>query len=43
MMIMTMKSFGIQVDSPGAEGKRRKGGGREIRDLHKDTKDIAQY
>ena len=37
MMIMIMKTSGSQVDSPVAEGKRKEGGGRKIRDLHKDT------
>jgi len=37
MMIMIMKTFGSQVDSPVAEGKRKEGGGRKIRDLHRDT------
>jgi len=37
MMIMTTKTSGSQVDSPVAEGKRKEGGGRKIRDLHKDT------
>jgi len=37
IMIMIMKTFGSQVDSPVAEGKRKEGGGRKIRDLHKDT------
>jgi len=37
MMIMIMKKLGSQVDSPVAEGNRRKRGGREMRDLHKDT------
>ena len=36
MMIMIMKTPRSQVDSPVAEGNRRKGGGREMRDLHKD-------
>jgi len=36
-MIMIMKTPGSQVDSPVTEGKRREGGGREMRDLHKDT------
>ena len=36
-MIMIMKTFGSQVDSPVAEGKRKGGGGRKIRDqLRKD-------
>ena len=37
MMIMIMKTSGPQVDSPVAEGKRKEGGGRKIRDLHRDT------
>ena len=37
MMIMIMKTSGSQVDSPVAEGKRKEGGGRKIRDLHRDT------
>jgi len=37
IMIMIMKTPGSQVDSPVAEGNRREGGGRKIRDLHKDT------
>jgi hypothetical protein len=37
MMIIIMKTPGSQVDSPVTEGKRREGGGREVRDLHKDT------
>jgi len=38
MMIMIMKTPGSQVDSPVAEEKNRKeGGGRKMRDLHKDT------
>jgi hypothetical protein len=37
MMIMIMKTSGSQVDSPVAEKKRKEGGGREIRDLHRDT------
>ena len=32
-----MKTPGPQVDSPVAEGNRKKGGGTEMRDLHKDT------
>jgi len=32
-----MKTPGSQDDSPIAEGKRREGEGREMRDLHKDT------
>jgi len=38
MMIMIIKTPGSQVDSPVAEGKRREGEGREMRDLDKDTK-----
>jgi len=34
MVIMIMKTSGSQVDSPVAEGKRKEGGGRKIRDLH---------
>jgi len=34
---MIMKTPGSQVDSPVAERKSREGGGREMRDLHKDT------
>jgi len=37
MMIMIMKTPGSQVDSPVAEGNRKKGGERKMRDLHKDT------
>jgi len=37
MMIMIMKTSGSQVDSLVAEGKRKEGGGRKIRDLHRDT------
>jgi len=37
MMIMIMKTPGSQVDSPVAEGIRKEGGGRKMRDLHKDT------
>ena len=37
MMIMTTKTSGSQVDSPVAEGKRKEGGERKMRDLHKDT------
>ena len=37
MMIMIMKTSGSQVDSPVAEGTRKEGGGRKIRDLHRDT------
>ena len=37
MMIMIMKTSGSQVDSPVAEGNREEGGGRKMRDLHKDT------
>jgi len=37
MVIMIMKTPGSEVDSPVAEGNRREGGGREMRDLHKDT------
>jgi len=36
-MIMIMKTPGSQVDSPVAEGKRREGEGREMREIHKDT------
>jgi len=37
MMVMIMKTSGSQVDSPVAEGKRTEGGGRKMRDLHRDT------
>ena len=37
MMIMIMKTSGSQVDSPVVEGNRTEGGGRKIRDLHRDT------
>ena len=37
MMIMKMKTPGSQVDSQIAEGNRREGEGRKMRDLHKDT------
>jgi len=37
MMIMIMKTSGSQVDSTVAEGKRKEGGGRKMRDLHRDT------
>jgi len=37
MMIVIVKTFGSQVDSQVAEGNRREGGGRTMRDLHKDT------
>jgi len=37
MMIMIIKTSGSQVDSPVAEGKRKEGGGRKIRELHRDT------
>ena len=37
LMIMIMKTPGSQVDSPVAEGNRKEGGGRKMRDLHKDT------
>jgi len=33
MMIMIMMTSGSQVDSPVADGKRKEGGGRKIRDL----------
>jgi len=36
-MNMKIKTPGSQVDSPVAEGNRRAGGGREMRDLPKDT------
>jgi len=36
MMIMIMKTPGFQVDFPVAEGNRKEGGGRKMRDLHKD-------
>jgi len=37
MMTMIMKTSGSQVDSPVVEGNRKEGGGRKMRDLHKDT------
>ena len=37
MMIMITNTSGSQVDSPVIEGKRKEGGGRKIRVLHKDT------
>jgi len=37
MMLVIMKTFGSQVDSPVAEGNRKEGGRRKMRDLHKDT------
>ena len=37
MMIMIAKTAESQVDSPVAEGNRKEGGGRKMRDLHKDT------
>jgi len=37
MMIMIMKTSGAQVDSPVAGGKRKEGGGKNIRDLRRDT------
>jgi len=37
MIIMIMKTSGSQVDSPVVEGKRTEGGGRKMRDLHRDT------
>jgi len=37
MMIMIVKTLGSQVDSPVAEGIKKEGGGRKMRDLHKDT------
>ena len=37
MMIMIMKTPGSHVDSPVAEGNRKEGGERTMRDLHKDT------
>ena len=37
MMIMITKTSGSQVASSVAEGKRKEGGGRKMRDLHKDT------
>jgi len=36
-MIMIIKSPGSQIYSPVAKGNRKEGGGREIRDSHKDT------
>jgi len=37
MMIMIKKTSESQVDSRVAEGKSKEGGGRKMRDLHKDT------
>jgi len=37
MMIMIMKTPGSQVLSPVAEGNRKEGEGKKMRDLHKDT------
>jgi len=37
MIIMIMKTSGSQVDSPVAEGTRKEGGERKIRDIHRDT------
>ena len=37
MMIMITKTSGSQVDSPVEEGNRKEGGGRKMKDLHKDT------
>jgi len=37
MMIMIMSTPGSQGDSPIAEGNRKEGGGRKMRDLHKET------
>ena len=37
MMIMIVKAPGSQVDSPVAEENKKEGGGRKMRDLHKDT------
>jgi len=37
MMIMIMKTPGSQVDSQVTEGNRKEGGGRKMRDLHKET------
>jgi len=37
MMIMIVKTPGSQIDSPVAEGNKKEGGGRKMRDLHKDT------
>jgi len=37
MMIMMVQTPAFQVDSPIAEGKKRDGGEREMRDLHKGT------
>jgi len=37
MMIMIMETPGSQVDSQVAGGNRKEGGGRKMRDLHKDT------
>jgi len=36
-MMMVVKTPGSQVLSPVVEGKRREGGRRGMRDLHKDT------
>jgi len=36
-MIIIVKTPGSQVDSIVAEGKRREGGGRGMKDLHKNT------
>ena len=37
MMIMIMKTPGSQVESSVAEGNGKEGGGRKMRDVHKDT------
>jgi len=37
MMIMIVKTPGSQVDSPVADGNGWEGGGRGMKDLHKDT------
>jgi len=37
MMMMIMKTPGSQVDSAVAEGNRKEGGGRKMRELHKNT------
>ena len=39
MMIMIVKTLGSQVDSPVAEGIKKEGGGRKMRDLHKTHSD----
>jgi len=37
IMMMIMKTPGSQDDSTVAEGNKKEGGGRKMRDLHKDT------